>query len=1091
MSHTARLMAKRVAILIAVALVLSSFVGFLGTGVAGAEGEPVQRLAGDDIYGTAAKVATTKYPDGAKAVVLTRGDVVVDGMAGSVLAGALDAPILLTESESLPQVTKDALADLAPETVYILGGPEAVKGAVEDDLEQMGYAVERIFGEERRDRFDTAVEIVNKAMELTGEKPTKAYVVYSERPVDALVAGSKAFVDRGRSVILPVNGKDPGSVNYMIEAMKSWDSLEEVVVVGGPAVVPDEVVETLADEFGADAVKRIGNADSTRVSTSVDFARSEFDAVTGFVVVYSEGDGADAGVDAVAAAVLGVPILYVTGESPTELAPEVKGFLAENPGVTGYVLGAVPDEVKKDVEEAVSVELVVTSVAAVAQTIKKGEPTELTFLVNGKETTVSEFEEIYGPEGYTVDFKYNKNVEVKNGVVQADANFKYAVEVTDPEGNVIPEGGVTAEHFADVTVIDAAEVAAVTEVGLFAGEEKWSLDYVTRTDTGITIKATKALNMLGEEMDVDLKPSNVTSSDVTVAYYDMLEGIVARKPGEVEFQVEFDGVEDAVILPLTVKAGQVASAIEEDGRTFKIEANTQQTITLTVLDQYGEPLRTNAQLTVKEAEDQIKNDGNNGNTMTWKLDKENLTLTLQVEAGDYTLVVEREGKAIGTVKVQAVNVQEGAIDTFKITGDDILKIGVESNGNITNKIELTIHGYIDGVKVEDKRVIDALTDTEDVTFAARSTNKDVATAELVLGKEGKDQAVITVTAVAPGTTTIELVKQEVDYITKLATFEVTVVSTVPVIDDLQIADEKDAVELIEGEVTPESVAEKLTAGKDRNGEEIFRAYMIDKLELVQIKVGQEQVEGTLIVTIKEVFGGKEFTFDAVITPKEATLEASQYGINNNKVYAGYLMKDGNKTIKLTADNVHKVFDGDTTQLKVGADNDPHLWFNMEKDAGEYTYTVFEYVKDNSDYVKGYTVYQAVLNWEPKTGEWVATGRTGKAPHDGETYVEYELKLDGIKVDLDDNNVKYIAQKKLDGTWVKLEPNTDKTLWFRQESEEGEYEFIIVTNDGTVISATLDYDPETTDSDGDGQETDSGEDDGSSDDSSSSDPAQSK
>ena len=138
----------------------------------------------------------------------------------------------------------------------------------------------------------------------------------------------------------------------------------------------------------------------------------------------------------------------------------------------------VEDE-RKDVPIKV-VAPAVESVSAINDTtIKSGVETTLKLSVNGKEElTKTEFEEKY--EGYTVEFKYNfsgATAKERTGVVTKTSDFKYAVQVTDAEGNLVPETVQTSD-FTTVKVADAAVATEVTSVGLEVNGEEYELDYI-------------------------------------------------------------------------------------------------------------------------------------------------------------------------------------------------------------------------------------------------------------------------------------------------------------------------------------------------------------------------------------------------------------------------------------------------------------------------------------------------------------------------------------------------------------------------------------------------------------------------------------
>ena len=82
----------------------------------------IESIEADTRYGIAAKLSGRCYPDGAKNVILAPGEHEMVPLIANGFAGALDAPVLLTQNESVPDATAQELARLNPETVYVLNG---------------------------------------------------------------------------------------------------------------------------------------------------------------------------------------------------------------------------------------------------------------------------------------------------------------------------------------------------------------------------------------------------------------------------------------------------------------------------------------------------------------------------------------------------------------------------------------------------------------------------------------------------------------------------------------------------------------------------------------------------------------------------------------------------------------------------------------------------------------------------------------------------------------------------------------------------------------------------------------------------------
>ena len=346
MSHAARLMYKKVAVILVIALVLSALVGPFGLGVASASEDQVSRVEGKNRYETAANIAKAAYPDGNDTVIVARGEnVIADALAASVLAGAKNAPILLTKEKSLPPETQQAIEDLGAEQVYILGNEYAISKAVEDALKELvGESnVKRVSG---NDRYETAVAVAKEAV----SSAEKAYLANGEKTADALVAGPAAFVNQVPVLLV----KQDSIPDVVWEALDDL-GVEEIVLVGSVDVISKAVEDALKAE-GYD-VRRVGGED--RFETSVDFAKSEFPEAASYGIVKGQHDkDAESGVDAVAAVVLGQPLLYATKNGV--LNDTVQNFIAEraaaNPAVTFTIFGdenAVVADVENDVKEII------------------------------------------------------------------------------------------------------------------------------------------------------------------------------------------------------------------------------------------------------------------------------------------------------------------------------------------------------------------------------------------------------------------------------------------------------------------------------------------------------------------------------------------------------------------------------------------------------------------------------------------------------------------------------------------------------------------------------------------------------------------
>jgi putative cell wall-binding protein len=111
------------------------------TGLAGSLGAAnVTRLAGLDRYETAVDIACFAVLEEGifrcEGTGFATGENFPDALAGGVVQGKMDAPLLLTRSASLPPVVDEALAAQADSmnTVYFYGGPGAIAQSVRDQI---------------------------------------------------------------------------------------------------------------------------------------------------------------------------------------------------------------------------------------------------------------------------------------------------------------------------------------------------------------------------------------------------------------------------------------------------------------------------------------------------------------------------------------------------------------------------------------------------------------------------------------------------------------------------------------------------------------------------------------------------------------------------------------------------------------------------------------------------------------------------------------------------------------------------------------------------------------------------------------------
>ena len=310
-------MKRSLALLLAVVMVLSGVLGgftsntYAESNVTAEKSENF-RIAGIDRYATAKEIALSRYPKGAEKVIIVRGDQenglpqVVDSLFASSLAGALDAPILLVNQRrtELPAATKEGIQKLNPEEVIILGGKNAVNHDLESALEDLSGKVTRVVHGKVENRFGTAAEVAKHVLDITSENTVIITRGANENLVDSLVAGPLAY-GKGYPILLVNQQTIPEVTREFIKEM----NVENVIVIGGEAII-DESILTELNTLVTGEVTRVagipGKTGGDRFGTSMEVAKKYFHdhdsatLVNGFSFV-----------DAVAASILGNPILYV------------------------------------------------------------------------------------------------------------------------------------------------------------------------------------------------------------------------------------------------------------------------------------------------------------------------------------------------------------------------------------------------------------------------------------------------------------------------------------------------------------------------------------------------------------------------------------------------------------------------------------------------------------------------------------------------------------------------------------------------------------------------------------------------------------
>lgn len=206
------------------------------------------RIEAENRYALSAAVAAEvlSYPTPAgTGAILALGDAEdasrawPDALSASAWAARTNTPVLLTEGDRLPQAVRDFLDARRPALVSVVGGTAAITEEVAVAAADAADAeLRRLAGPTR---YGTSVAVADAAREA-GLDDSNIWVATGRNFPDALAAGPAAALSRSPLVL--IDGLDaagaPSSAGWLA------DQAEELVVVGGTAVISDEVAENLS-----------------------------------------------------------------------------------------------------------------------------------------------------------------------------------------------------------------------------------------------------------------------------------------------------------------------------------------------------------------------------------------------------------------------------------------------------------------------------------------------------------------------------------------------------------------------------------------------------------------------------------------------------------------------------------------------------------------------------------------------------------------------------------------------------------------------------------------------------------------------------
>jgi putative cell wall-binding protein len=312
----------------------------------------VTRLGGADRFTTAELIA--EFDGGcSETVIVARADQFADALAASYVAGQEDARVLLTNTNSIPASTLNALRNVGAVRVLLMGGTAAISDAVATQLDDTTaydcggspavpaatLTVQRLAGVDRFETAQVAAEFgglgLAGSLDINGDDDCAddaktAIVASGSTFADALAAGPLAFAGNphgscGDATPIPLLLTGVSSVPAATTSALTNLGIENVVVVGGTAAVSDAAVAQLTS--AGYTVRRIAGVNRSATAAALGSAMiNEW----GFHITGVQIARGDAFADALA----GGPFAGISHEiillsaSPSSLSAETAALLS-------------------------------------------------------------------------------------------------------------------------------------------------------------------------------------------------------------------------------------------------------------------------------------------------------------------------------------------------------------------------------------------------------------------------------------------------------------------------------------------------------------------------------------------------------------------------------------------------------------------------------------------------------------------------------------------------------------------------------------------------------------------------------------------
>lgn len=196
----------------------------------------IDAIGGENRYGTASKLMGLCHFLSDKTVIIAPGELSQSCMVATSLSGLIDAPVLLTKSDELPDVTVQALRQILPEKVIIVGGQDLISNRIAEEIDDIGKQAVEISRIEGNAIENIALNAFALGKEFQGPWSSTAVLAYGDRTPDLLSVSPYVF-KKNIPLFFAAEGN---AVEVDTASVLRSGAFERILVFGGSQPDSDE-----------------------------------------------------------------------------------------------------------------------------------------------------------------------------------------------------------------------------------------------------------------------------------------------------------------------------------------------------------------------------------------------------------------------------------------------------------------------------------------------------------------------------------------------------------------------------------------------------------------------------------------------------------------------------------------------------------------------------------------------------------------------------------------------------------------------------------------------------------------------------------